>query len=217
MACPVSFLSRILGYFRCRAATCCGRGRDIPLRGLFQLAQAAVQIGEPLRDDVRQILLIQIVGGVHRLVVDAHHLGRVRPRRCSWRAGCLQHHAARADAGVVADDTPDPAPWRPRRPCTLLPRVGWRLPVSLPVPPSVTPVVDGAVVADLRRSRRSRCPCRGRSHRPLPILAPGWISMPVLVPATLADPAGEEKVLVLVQPVAQCGGTPECGSPGTAA
>ena len=43
-----------------------GSGWDIALRRFFQLAQAAIQIGEPLRDDVRQILL-------SRLLAEASH------------------------------------------------------------------------------------------------------------------------------------------------
>lgn len=47
-------------------------GGHIPLCVLFQPADAAVQLGEALGHDIRQILLIQVIGGVDGLVVDAH-------------------------------------------------------------------------------------------------------------------------------------------------
>ena len=42
-----------------------------------------------------------------------------------------------------------PSTFAPVEISTLLPMVGWRLPVSLPVPPEGDAVVDGAVVTDL--------------------------------------------------------------------
>ena len=41
-----------------------GRGGNIALGGLFQLADAAVEVDETLGHDVRQVLLVEVVGGV---------------------------------------------------------------------------------------------------------------------------------------------------------
>ena len=38
-----------------------GRGGNIPLRGLFQLADTAVEVDETLGHDVRQVLLVEVV------------------------------------------------------------------------------------------------------------------------------------------------------------
>ena len=43
---------------------------------IFQRADPAIQLGDALGDDVRQILLVEVVGGVDRFVVDPHHFGR---------------------------------------------------------------------------------------------------------------------------------------------
>ena len=51
-------------------------GRDIALFVIFQRTDPAIQLGDALGDDVRQILLVEVVGGVDRLVVDPHHFGR---------------------------------------------------------------------------------------------------------------------------------------------
>ena len=53
-----------------------GRGGNIALCGLFQLTDAAVEVDEALGHDVRQVLLVEVVGGVDGLVIDAHHFGR---------------------------------------------------------------------------------------------------------------------------------------------
>ena len=44
-----------------------GRGGNIALRGLFQLTDTAVEVDEPLGHDVRQVLLVEVVGGVDGL------------------------------------------------------------------------------------------------------------------------------------------------------
>ena len=79
-----------------------GCGGNIALRGLFQLADAAVEVDETLGHDVRQVLLVEVVGGVDGLVVDAHHFSRDADGGAVG-GQVLEHHAARADAGVVAD------------------------------------------------------------------------------------------------------------------
>ena len=77
-------------------------GGHIPLCVLFQPADAAVQLGEALGHDIRQILLVQVIGGVDGLVVDAHHLGG-HAHGGAVGGQVAQHNAACADAGVIAD------------------------------------------------------------------------------------------------------------------
>ena len=79
----------------------CG-GRDIALFVIFQRADPAIQLGDALGDDVRQILLVEVVGGVDRFVVDPHHFGR-HADGGAVRGQIAQHDAAGTDAGVVAD------------------------------------------------------------------------------------------------------------------
>ena len=78
------------------------RGRHIALLGTFEGADAAVEVGDALGDHIGQILLVEVVGGVDGLVVDAHHFGRDADGGAVG-GQVLEHHAARADAGVVAD------------------------------------------------------------------------------------------------------------------
>ena len=61
---------------------------------------------------------------------------------------------------------------------TLLPIVGWRLPFSFPVPPSVTPWYNStsspiSVVSPITTPE----PWSMKKRRPM--VAPGWISIPV--------------------------------------
>ena len=60
--------SESLRLLSCGDLRCCGRG--VALRSVFQRAETAVQIGQALGYDIRQILLIQIVRRVYGLVVD---------------------------------------------------------------------------------------------------------------------------------------------------
>ena len=111
-------------------------GGNIPLCVLFQPADAAVQLGEALGHDIRQILLVQVIGGVDGLVVDAHHLGGPTAVQL---AGRLRSTTLPAPMRALSPIYTGPNTLVPAPISTLFPRVGWRLPVSLPVPPSVTP------------------------------------------------------------------------------
>ena len=51
------------------------RGRHIALLGTFEGADAAVEVGDALGDHIGQVLLVEVVGGVDRFVVDPYDLG----------------------------------------------------------------------------------------------------------------------------------------------
>ena len=61
---------------------------------------------------------------------------------------------------------------------TLSPKVGWRLPVSLPVPPKVTPWYK-VQLSPIWVVSPMTTPMPWSMNSPRPIWAPGWISMPV--------------------------------------
>ncbi len=123
------------------------RGRGVALRSVFQRAETAVQIGQALGYDIRQILLVQIVRRVHGLVVDAHHLGGHAHSGAVGRQ-IAQHHAACADAGVV----PDIHRAKDLGACTdqhVVAQSGVALAGVLAGAAQSDTVVDGAVVPDL--------------------------------------------------------------------
>src|SRR5450756_1876258 len=74
---------------------------------------------------------------------------------------------------VTAPSTLAPAPNT-----TLSPTVGCRLPVCLPVPPRVTPWYM-VMLSPISVVSPITTPEPWSMNRPWPILAPGWISMPV--------------------------------------
>ena len=91
---------------------------------------------EHLLQRIGQIGVIQ-VDDVHFAAVQAHDpSGHAHHRRVGRHL--RKHHRAGADLGIVADPN-EPSTLAPVAITTLLPMVGWRLPFSLPVPPSTTP------------------------------------------------------------------------------
>ena len=161
----------------------------------FQAAQAGFELGDALVDNIRQILLVQIVRRAALDIADADDLrgytdgsalaGRFSAQRCQRRRGRVtdvdraQHLRARADQHIVAQ----------RR---------MALAGVLAGTAQGDAVVDCAVVADLRRLTKDDAHTVVDKEL-VPDLAPGWISMPVEVARQLADKTGQEETPVVVQ------------------
>ena len=172
--------------------------RHIALRGLLHGTDAAVEVGDALGDHIGQILLVEVVGGVDGLVVDADHLGGYADGGAVG-GQVLQHHAARADAGIVADV--DRA--KHLGSCAdqhVVAQRGVALAGVLAGAAQRDAVVDGAVVADLSRLAEDD------AHAVVDEQAPADPGTGVdldagLMPAALADPSRQKKVPALIQPV----------------
>lgn len=103
---------------------------------LSQLDQFQFERGKSIGGRIRHI------GVVHGRIGKSLPLRLNDPGRHSDHGGVrrhgLQDNGIRADFHVVADRNPA-EDLRPAPTTTWLPSVGWRLPRSFPVPPSVTP------------------------------------------------------------------------------
>ena len=84
---------------------------------------------EELRNRIRNVDLIEVAVAYANAV--ALHDPRGNTDCRAVRRDFLKNYGVGGDFGVVAYLAPAPT-------STLFPRVGWRFPVSLPVPPSVT-------------------------------------------------------------------------------
>lgn len=159
---------------------------------LFQLADAAVEVQKALGHDVRQVLLVEVVGRVDGLVVDAHHLGR-HAHGGAVGGQVLEHHAACADAGVVAD-----VDWAEdlgaRADEDIVAQGGMALAGVLAGAAEGHAVVDGAVVADLCRLTKDDAHAVV-DEQALADLCAGVDLDAGLMPAPLADPAARKKCL----------------------
>ena len=91
---------------------------------------AVLQTAQLLRERVGQVDLVEVVGR-DALAVNLDD-ARLDADNGGVRRHFLQNDSICADAAVVAT-------FAPVEISTLLPIVGWRLPVSWPVPPRVTP------------------------------------------------------------------------------
>ena len=171
-------------------------GGHIPLCVLFQPADAAVQLGEALGHDIRQILLV--IGGVDGLVVDAHHLGG-HAHGGAVGGQVAQHNAACADAGVIAD-IHRAQHLGARADQHIVAQGGVALAGVLAGAAQRHAVVDGAVVADLAGLAEHDAHAVVDEQAP----ADGGTGVDLdagAAASVLADPPGQKEPLVLVQPV----------------
>ena len=173
-------------------------GRDIALFVIFQCADPAIQLGDALGDDVRQILLVEVVGGVDGLVVDPHHFGR-HADGGAVGGQVAEHDAAGTDAGIVAD-VDRAEDFGARTDQDIVAKGGVPLAGILAGAAEGHAVVDGAVVADLSGLAEHDAHAVVDEQT----LADGGTGVDLdagAVASVLADPPRKEEMLVLIQPM----------------
>ena len=125
--------------------------------------------------------------------------GRARPRQ--WRpGGTASSTTAPAATRALSPTVKGPSTLAPAPTSTLFPRVGWRLPWSLPVPPRVTPWYR-VQLSPIWVVSPMTTPMPWSINSPRPIWAPGVDLDAGLLPAALGDPPGQKLQVVLEAPV----------------
>ena len=122
----------------------------------------AAQGAELLRGRVADMDLVQVAG---TLAVEAYDLSRYA-HSCRVGGHLVKHNGPGGNTGVVSD----PEGAEPMS--TLSPRVGWRLPWSLPVPPRVTPWYS-VQLSPISAVSPITTPIPWSMNSPLPMVAPG--------------------------------------------
>ena len=165
---------------------------------VFQCTDAAVEVGKTLSDHIRQILLVEVIRRVDSLVVDADDFGRYADSGAvGWQVA--QNDASGTDTGIVAD-----IDWAKHLGAGTDQDVIAEGRVTLAGVLAGTAeghtVIDGAVVADLRRLAEDDAHAVVDEQAFADLRARMDLDAGAMA-SVLTDPARKEKVLVLKQPV----------------